>query len=138
MCRVLLLSLENAASGTNLTVGPNVTIHGQNGSIGINPNQLGGFTDGTFTIQGTVNADVSAGTIKLEGVNWTNDNTGKIQASTGTTVSLAGSWTTNGAITAAANATLNLGSASGTWSNNGAISAAANATVNLGGKFAMR
>ncbi len=124
------------SAGTKLTIGPNVLIHGQNGVIGINANQLGGSLDGTFTIQGTVSADVSGGTIKLEGVNWTNANTGTIQAAGGAAVTLAGSWTNNGTISGAANATLNLGT-NGVWSNSGTITAAATATVNLGGTFTL-
>ena len=119
-----------------MTIGPNVLIHGQNGVIGVNTSQLGGFSDGTFTIQGTVDADVSGGSIQLNGVNWTNASSGLIEAAGGASVNLAGSWTNNGTITGAANSTLNLGSG-GAWTNNGPITAAANSTVNLGGTFAI-
>ena len=125
------------SSGTNLTIGPNILIHGQNGIIGTNISQLGGFTNATFTNQGTIDADVSGGTIHLNGVNWSNATSGIIEAATGSTDSLEGTWNNNGAITAAANATLDLGASNGAWINAGPITAAANSTVNLGGAFSL-
>ncbi len=121
------------SSGTNLTIGPNILIHGQNGVVGPNTGGFGGFADGTVTNQGTIDADVSGGLIQINGVNWTNANTGVIEAATGASATLAGSWNNNGSISAVANARLNLGSAAGAWTNDSTITAAANATVNLGG-----
>ncbi len=117
------------SSGTNLTIGPNILIHGQNGYIGLNTAYLGGFTDGTFTNQGTISADVSGGAFRLEGTNWTNS--GTIQAQNGGTVTLARSWTNSGTFDVAAGSTLNL---AGTFATStlGTINSAG-ATVNLTG-----
>src|SRR5207248_2817262 len=54
-------------AGTNLTIGPNILIHGQNGVVGSNATNFAGFTDGAFINQGTISADVSGGTIRLGG-----------------------------------------------------------------------
>ncbi len=128
-------SLQNTmwmgqTSGTSLTIGPNILVHGQSGIVGPNTNTLGGVTNSSFHNQGTIHADVANGTIKLDGLNWSNSNT--IQAVAGATLTLAGSWSNNtGTITAPAASTLNLG---GTFStaNLGLINSAG-ATVNITG-----
>ncbi len=121
------------AAGTSLTIGPNILIHGQSGFVGPNLNFLGGFSDGTVINQGTINADVSGGSITVNGINWSNTGVSPkgIQAVAGATMTLAGSWSNSGTIAAAAAATLNLG---GTFSvaGVGAISSVG-ATVNLTG-----
>ena len=76
------------SSGTSLTIGPGVVVHGQSGYIGLNTTYLGGFTDGTFTNQGTISADMSGGTITLNGLNWSN--VGTVQAQNGGTIVSAG------------------------------------------------
>ena len=120
-------------AGTNLTIGPGILIHGQNGVVGTNTNFWGGSSNASFTNQGTINADVAGGTIRLDGTNWSNSGSAPkgIQVATGAAVTLAGSWTNAGTIAAAAGSTLNLGGAFATAAL-GAINAA-DATVNLTG-----
>ena len=117
------------SSGTNLTIGPNILIHGQNGVVGVNSGGLGNFTDGTFTNQGTIDADVSGGLIQLNGVNWTNANTGTIEAATGAAITLVGSWSNSGVIAGATNATVNLGGTFSTPTLGGFSAAGANVNV---------
>ena len=85
-------------AGTNLTIGPGILIHGQNGVVGTNTNFWGGSSNASFTNQGTINADVAGGTIRLDGTNWSNSGSAPkgIQVATGAAVTLAGSWTNAG------------------------------------------
>ena len=109
-----------------MTIGPNILIHGQNGVVGVNSGGLGNFTDGTFTNQGTIDADVSGGLIQLNGVNWTNAGVSPkgIQVVAGATATLTGSWINSGTISAASSSTLNLSGAF-TTANLGTINSAA-------------
>ncbi|HND55871.1 MAG TPA: hypothetical protein PLV92_25820, partial [Pirellulaceae bacterium] len=121
---------QNTAGGT-LTIGPGVTIRGGTGSVGYNPN-YGGSSNVSIVNQGTISAD-SAGTISVNGANWSN--TGTITASGGGNLSVSSvtgaSWTNNGSMSITGGGTLTLG---GTWFNPGTITDA-NSTVNLGGSF---
>jgi hypothetical protein len=74
-------SLSTFGAAT-LTIGPNILVHGKNGSIA--------FSGRTFVNQGTINADTAGGTITLDGTNWSNS--GTITATSGT-VNLRGSFT---------------------------------------------
>ncbi|HUY35813.1 MAG TPA: Ig-like domain repeat protein [Pirellulales bacterium] len=58
---------NNLLSGTALTIGTGITIKGDNGTIGSG--------NGTLTNNGTINADVSGGTLTLSGSPITNDGT---------------------------------------------------------------
>ena len=122
-------ALRPSVSGTALTIGPNILIHGQSGAIGYHSNNWGGPTDVTFTNQGTIDADVSGGRITLDGLNWTN--AGSIQAQNGSTVTLARSWTNSGTITAAA--ARHSTSAAPSRLRRWARSVSAGATVNFSG-----
>jgi hypothetical protein len=127
-----------ASGSAALTLGPNILVHGKNGSIDLGTQ--------TFINQGTISSDVAGGTIILNGVSWSN--TGAIQSSNGGNLTLnstSGStattpWTNAGTITAAGG-TLTLGrfsnpfSGTDYWSNTGTITASNNATVNLNGQF---
>ena len=53
-----------ANGGTTLTIGSGITIEGQNGSIGYSPWE-GGAQNGSVVNQGTIQADVSGGTIAI-------------------------------------------------------------------------
>jgi hypothetical protein len=81
------LSIE----GTNtLTLGPNATIHGQNGVIG-----AAEFNGGTSTLvnNGTISADVASGTLTINPNSFTNS--GTIQSSNGGTLQVSTSNPTN-------------------------------------------
>ncbi|HND55088.1 MAG TPA: hypothetical protein PLV92_21890, partial [Pirellulaceae bacterium] len=123
---------QNTAGGT-LTIGPGVTIHGGSGSVGYNSN-YGGPSNVTLVNQGAILAD-SAGTISVNGVNWTNS--GTIAASGGGNLSLTSvttsTWANSGSISITGGGSLALG---GNWSNSGTISET-NSTANLGGTFTL-
>ncbi len=100
-------------AGTTLTLGSGVTVHGKNGSIGVSP-AFGG--SGTFANAGLISADVSGGTILLNGTNWSNS--GTLQA-VGGTLNLSGTFTGASAQNVQGNAgTVNL---TGTMDNTGNI-----------------
>ena len=67
-------TLEVAEAGTTLTIGPDITVHGQTGWIGFN-SRLGGTTDDTVVNEGTISADVSGGTVTVYGLNSQNAGT---------------------------------------------------------------
>jgi hypothetical protein len=98
-------NVVEASSGTTLTIGPDVTVHGNTGTFG------GSQSGISFDNEGTINADVLGGTITLTGDSLTN--TGNLEAS-------------NGGFLAVDYAA---------WSNQGHISATSGGTVDLGGLF---
>jgi hypothetical protein len=82
-------------SGSSLTIGAGITVRGQTGDVGYDPN-LGGSTAVTVVNQGTIQADVSSGTITINGTGATFLNSGTVNASLGTiSISTGGSGTTN-------------------------------------------
>ena len=112
----LFNTLRVANGGTTLTIGPDVTVHGNNGVIGYN-GSLGGSANVTVINQGTISADVSGGTITITGLNFQNQGTleaiaggvlnvqaqgsssiGGIEAFVGGTIDFNGLVTFNGAI----------------------------------------
>ena len=123
-------STDSIYTGAGLTIGSGITIHGQNGYIGYNPNysiQAGN----TFTNQGTIDADVAGGRITLLGANWSSS--GKLRADNGATLNLSGTWSNTGLIAASAS-TLNLGNLNGTFSLGSASTYnIVNSTVTIGG-----
>jgi hypothetical protein len=117
------------SAGSALTIGSGIVVHGQSGAIGYSAN-YGGDTNVTFTNQGTIDADGASGTITLDGLGWSNANTGTIQASNNGSATLAGSGSNSGTISVAANSTLNLG---GTFANASLGSITSAGTVNITG-----
>ena len=112
------------ASGT-LTVGQNVTIHGQSGSI------VNGFATGSITNQGAINADTSGGTILLGSSNGSVSNQGSIEVINGASLNITNLANQFGATVTATASTLTL---SGSINNLGTMTAT-NSTVNLAGSF---
>ena len=82
------LFLANA--GTTLTIGPGITIRGQNGTIGYST-YWGGPQNVSVINQGTISCDVSGGTIVVEAQPIVNQ--GLIQGINGGTASLSGTFT---------------------------------------------
>ena len=97
-------SLRLTVAATTLTIGPGITIRGQNGKIGYN-NSWGGPQNISIINQGTISCDVSGGTIALYAQ--PTDNQGLMQGTNGGTTSLSGtltpsaSGTFNGAVSVA-------------------------------------
>ncbi len=100
---------DSGAAGTTLTIAAGITIEGGNGSI-----NSGGAA---FDNQGIISANAAGNPLNLGGTNWTND--GTIQATSGGSIGLGGSWTNNapGQIMAT-NAPISF---AGSWTNDGSI-----------------
>ena len=99
------------ASGT-LTIGPGITVRGQSGYVGYSP-EIGGSP--TVDNQGTIQADVSGGTITVNGTG--DQNTGTLKALDGGTLSLQGSnWDDSGVNYADATSAFSIGAS---FSNDG-------------------
>src|ERR1035441_3268790 len=122
-----MASLLLAYGGTTLTIGPGITVRGQQGTIGYNPN-FGGPQNISVVNQGTISSD-SGGTILVNAQPFINQ--GLAQGINGGTLALIGSTSNTGTLNVAAGSTLNLG---GSWTNAGTFNAT-NATVGLGGTF---
>ena len=74
-------ALMVASAGTTLTIGAGITVQGQNGYVGYDPN-FGGSPDVSVVNQGTIAADTSGGTITVYGTG-NLQNVGILQRSTG-------------------------------------------------------
>jgi hypothetical protein len=126
-------SLRAVANAGQLTIGAGITVKGAGGTIGYN-NQWGGPANVTVVNQGNVGPD-RPGTFYLAGASWTNNAT--VQATAGGSLNILQptSWTnaTGKQISITGGGTLSLG---GTYSNLGDISAT-NSTVNLGSTFTL-
>ena len=81
-------------SGTTLTIGPGITIHGVNGSVGYNPLLSGSHNDVAVIDHGTVSGDIAGGTIILRADNGFTA-TG-LKASGGGTLNLTGTFALQG------------------------------------------
>ena len=110
-------------SGT-LTIGPGITIEGQDGTIGNSSLPL--------INEGTIAANVSGGRISISGAGWSNS--GTLEAENGGTLYLNGTWTNSGTLQASTGGTLNL---NGTWTNSGAVTAGSGSSMYLGGTFSL-
>jgi hypothetical protein len=138
-------SLQLPIPNTSLTIGPGITVHGQNGAIGFS-NCFGGPQNVGLINQGTILADVVGGTISITGQPFSNQgllgasnggqlniqlagNLGQVSTIGGSTLTLNGTYTNNLALNLTSNSVLNL---NGNWFNAGSINAT-NATLNLGG-----
>lgn len=146
-------ALQVFTAGTTLTIGPNVTVRGQNGYIGYVLNPNGGSENVHVVNQGTVRPDVSstAGVI-VRGQSFTNEGTigaangGKLTLNTitggnlgavslsGGTLETASFRTVNVPVTVGAGSTLTFDN---NWSNTSTLTVAAGGTVNLGGTMTL-
>ena len=118
--------LSVVVRGSVLTIGANVTIHGNSGSVGAGT--------GSIINDGIVSADVSGGQIDLNGA-WTNNS--NIQAINGGDLAFNGDWTNNTTIGVSGGGTLNLDTTeSDDWTNAGTISMSGS-TIDLGGTFTL-
>src|SRR4029077_15406289 len=92
--------------GVTLTIGPGITIHGQTGYVGWDPN-FGGDSEVAVINQGTIAADMAGGTIVLRADSgWSNQ--GPLQALNGGTLTLPTTWSNSGGISVGAGSTLAL------------------------------
>ena len=116
----LIQNRSNGGDAGALTIGPGITIHGENGTVG----------NSAYPVinQGTIDADVAGGTIVVYGGPLTNEgtlkadggvlgvhfgtggtSTGTLAAVNGGTLSTIDTWTLAGTTTAGTGATVNLG-----------------------------
>ncbi len=123
-------ALRLSESGSTLTLGPGITVRGQNGNVGNCWGWWGGPTDVQVVNQGSILADVNGGTIVVNAQPFSNQ--GLAGALNGGTLSVADLALNLGQLEAEA-ATLNL---AGVWTNAGSINVT-NATLNLGGSFSV-
>ncbi len=101
-------------SGTTLTIGAGITVHGQYGSIGYS-SYFGGSTAVSIINQGTIAVDASGGYITIDGTG--NQNFGSLEALNGATLSLQGSnWQDSGVNYADATSAFSIGAS---FSNSG-------------------
>jgi hypothetical protein len=96
-----------------LTLGSNALVHGTFGT-------LGDGNGDTLINQGTINADVSGGTLTIDSAKFTNN--GTLQAANGGELYIASSWTNSGTITVDSTSSIVLtGTLSGTLNNSSAL-----------------
>ncbi len=115
-------------SGT-LTIGPNITIQGYNGTIGGN----NGGTQTPLVLEGTINSNSSGGIIAVYGTNWINS--GTIEATAASAVFLRGTnWTNSGTIEATHGGSAYVFD---TWTDDGVISADSSSVIYLEGTFSV-
>lgn len=115
---------SNSVGGnSDLTIGPGITVSGQNGAVG---------PLATLNFQGTVNSNAS-GTIQLGRNGFTVNIDGPASATLGGSLALDGDWTLNAPMGINGGGTLSL---RGTYQNNSIITAM-DSTVRLGGEFTL-
>ena len=103
------LFLYDPGAAVAVTFGPNLTVHGANGSL---VSQYGHAGSG-FSNQGTITADTAGGTIGLNFGTSGGGNSGTLEAQGGT-LNVSGTWSNSGTLLAASGV-LSLG---GTWNTN--------------------
>ena len=97
-----------ALSSGTLTIGSGITVQGQNGYLGLSPVVGGSASSITVVNQGTIQANVSGGTIYVEDASTTN--TGTLDATNGGMLWLQSSnFTPSGVIEADAGSTITIG-----------------------------
>ena len=106
---------DSIFTGSGLTIGSGITIHGQTGYVGYNPNVSFAYNN-TFTNQGTIDADVAGGEISLQGAlqsgySWSN--TGTVEANNGATLRLMGNFSNTGSIAAHGGSVIQFGDVNG-------------------------
>ena len=116
-------SIENFGLGT-LTIGAGITIHGKSGEIFSNT-----ATESIVNL-GTIDADVSGGSILVNNGLGNITNQGLIEATNGDSVTISNLTNSLGKTISANGASVTL---NGNWTNAGIISTTNNATLNLGG-----
>ncbi len=125
-------------AGTTLTIGPEITVEGQNGTVGYNSNLVSTPTNVSVVNQGTIQADLAGTTITFTGTG--NQNSGTLEAASGGILAIAGTWTNSGTVEAGASGlvsattptNLSAGTLSGgTWiaGSNGSLSLGASITT---------
>ena len=95
-------------AGTTLTIGSGITVRGQNGYVGYVPT-FGGTTNVAVINQGTIQADVSGGTITVNGTG--DQNIGSLSAINGATLSIQGALTNIGTLSVDATSSLSFNNA---------------------------
>ncbi len=114
-------------SGTTVTLGPDLTVRGKNGSI------RGSNTITHYVLLGTVVCDVADGRIEVGQFATDVVNSGRLEASTGGSLTISpGNWSNSGATSISGGGTLTI--AAGSWTNTGTLTMD-NSTINLGGAF---
>ena len=109
-------------ANTTLTIGSGITVHGQNGDIGYDPN-IGGSLSVGIVNQGTISADTSGDTITLNDSSWSGS--GPLSAQNGGLINIP-TWLAVGTITLASGGGLTGGSElngvtiNGPWTIDGA------------------
>ena len=113
-------ALRAVVGGMTLTLGPGITVHGQNGTIG-DATALGGPGNVSVVNQGTISADVAGGTIVLDAQPFNNQ--GVMSAEIGTMQCSSSVLLSNGGLRVGINGA----------NNNGQINF--NSAVSFGGSF---
>ena len=121
-----------ASGGTTLTIGPGITIEGQNGMIGYASAWPGSASNVAVVNQGTIAETVSGGTISVAGSSLLNQGVISEDIGGGTINFASSSLLNEGVISAAASGGA-IGFA-GNWTNAGTVNVT-NVTVTLGGTF---
>ncbi len=93
-------------AATTLTIGPVITVRGQTGTIGYNSGLTSTPTNVSVVNQGTIQADVAAGTITIDGTG--DQNEGELNALNGTTLSIDGTVTNTGTVSVDSTSVLSL------------------------------
>ncbi len=117
--------INNDGSGI-LTIGAGITIHGKSGEI------FNNTAAQSILNLGTIDADVSGGSILVAPGIGSVTNQGLIEATNGDSVTISNLTNKLGKTVSANGATVTL---NGNWTNAGIITATNNATLNLGGTF---
>jgi len=139
-------ALYLAQEDTTLTLGPGITVRGENGTLGspANTSWPGSFRNVWVINQGTLSAEMTDGHLVIAGQAFRNQGVvgaangghlsvedvgelGQVSALVGSTLSLGGTYTNHSVLNLTDGAVLNL---DGQWCNRGLIQAT-NSTVNL-------
>ena len=104
-------SIDNAlivsAPASALTIGPGVTVHGQTGTVGYDEDVLSTPTNISVSNQGTIQADVTGGTITIDGTGSVNE--GAINALNRATLSVEDTLTNRSTISVDSTSVLDIG-----------------------------
>jgi len=123
-------SLRLSIGGTTLTLGPDITIHGQNGVIGYSSN-FGGPQNVSVINRGIISSDVSGATINIYAQPFSNQELA--QGINGGNLYIDSLQNGVGGIVLVSGGTLTL---TGTWTNSGTL-VESGGTLDLGGSFSL-